>query len=73
MHIYELLIVKFGMPRSLILNLGIRVTGVAARSVLFIGVGVDTFLLPLVDVLFNQLDLLRNLLSIFILPVIEIV
>lgn len=73
MHIYELLIVKFGMPRSLNLNLGIRVAGVAARSVLFIGVGVDTFLLPLVDVLFNQLDLLRNLLSIFILPVIEIV
>lgn len=73
MHIYELLIVKFGMLRSLNLNLGIRVTDVAARSVLFIGVGVDTFLLPLVDVLFNQLDLLRDFLSIFILPVIEIV
>ena len=73
MHIYELLIVKFGMLRSLNLNLGIRVTDVAARSVLFVGVGVDTFLLPLVDVLFNQLDLLRDFLSIFILPVIEIV
>jgi len=43
------------------------------RSVLFIWVSIDAFFLPLVNVFFDELDLLRNLLSIIILPMIEFV
>jgi len=49
------------------------VNGNAAVSVLFVGVSCDTLFGPLVDVLFDELNLLGDLLSLILPPVIEVV
>ena len=42
-------------------------------SILLIGIGVNSFFDPLVDVLLDEFDLLRNFLTLFLLPLVEVI